>query len=786
MSIRRCQFLSISCATLIVLIQPLQAQLERKKGFTSGKTTGSKHETEQETIAKCLRDLASDDVKRRRRAVYVVGKYKTPEVVAALIKALGDPDDQVRQAALVSLSEEGQVTPQAFRPILNLIKDENVHIRRIASSLLQFIMPRLRLTLQKNPAAEVAPLFAAALEDPDAVVRKNVLSVAHFAIEWLPRSALVHNLEHADREVRLLALQAYVRSQKKTDFVIEDIAPLLNDENGTVRAEAVSALSHAGRDAVPLLVNLIKDKDLEVSIRAMERLLQLRNAHAIEHLQSFLFNEQLPADKRSRLLGYVLMLDEDNIRKVLKQVIDNGPISMKVQAIQMLSGVAAKKLPISYFLDLLELPSSDVRRVVNNVLTQRHSEIDLSDIEKLLRHPAVDVRLTALNLCRMRPGDEISEHVVEALLDENVEIRAKAIEIAAIKGIAEWPLFMQQSLQDPSHEIKQAAVRSLLLRKDQQSRDILMKYLDDAHQSEVAEERILAFSIIEGLKLQSEKTRKILESWLKDPNEILRKKAAQLLTQSSAQDVTLLRNLVTSDNSQVRIHAIRQLAQKRDPEVLPIIKQLVLDDALPLQERVLLVQYLHYFPDQVTGPLTALTKSEQPALQAAAIRSLARLNQNAPAVGFFLNFVDNSEEAVQHAAAYALLLQRNKLTSEQIQELFYKTNSVQFQRTAVQMINRLPQQDQQKMLQTAIKSEDVALKTIALRTAAIYSIPGWRQILIDALNDDNENIQKAAAGGLLIRARQDTSLREILREYQKRCPDPRYAQILKQRLDALK
>ena len=35
-------------------------------------------ETEAQTIAKCLRDLKSDDVDARRRAAMVIGKYRTP------------------------------------------------------------------------------------------------------------------------------------------------------------------------------------------------------------------------------------------------------------------------------------------------------------------------------------------------------------------------------------------------------------------------------------------------------------------------------------------------------------------------------------------------------------------------------------------------------------------------------------------------------------------------------------------------------------------------------------
>ena len=85
--------------------------------------TENVRETEAQTIAKCLRDLKSDDVDARRRAAMIIGKYRTNETEAAVIRCLRDPDRQVRQSALVSLTEERFLPAMARMDIFRLLQE---------------------------------------------------------------------------------------------------------------------------------------------------------------------------------------------------------------------------------------------------------------------------------------------------------------------------------------------------------------------------------------------------------------------------------------------------------------------------------------------------------------------------------------------------------------------------------------------------------------------------------------------------------------------------------------
>ena len=101
-------------------------------------------ESESETIEKCLQDLKSDSIPVRKRAVLILGKYSNPIASKAIIRSLEDYDATIRRSALVSITEK-PITPDAVEPVLKMIGDGDVHIRRIASSFIPEIMRGYRI-----------------------------------------------------------------------------------------------------------------------------------------------------------------------------------------------------------------------------------------------------------------------------------------------------------------------------------------------------------------------------------------------------------------------------------------------------------------------------------------------------------------------------------------------------------------------------------------------------------------------------------------------------------------
>jgi len=72
------------------------------KGWARGNITGlidMKISSNEETL---LSDLKSGDIKKRRDSIRMIGGFKGPKVVAALLDSLSDEDPFVRRQAVVS------------------------------------------------------------------------------------------------------------------------------------------------------------------------------------------------------------------------------------------------------------------------------------------------------------------------------------------------------------------------------------------------------------------------------------------------------------------------------------------------------------------------------------------------------------------------------------------------------------------------------------------------------------------------------------------------------------
>ena len=79
--------------------------------------------------------LQQGDVEERQRAAIALGTEKSPSAVEALIKAIGDEDDFVRDFAVKALGNIGD--SRALDPLVKALNnDQNMLVRRSAAFLL--------------------------------------------------------------------------------------------------------------------------------------------------------------------------------------------------------------------------------------------------------------------------------------------------------------------------------------------------------------------------------------------------------------------------------------------------------------------------------------------------------------------------------------------------------------------------------------------------------------------------------------------------------------------------
>jgi HEAT repeat protein len=460
-------------------------------------------ETEAETIRRCLDDVRSDDVRLRRRAVMILGKYRAPSAMGAVTVCLRDEDAEVRRSAAVAVSEWDVLPAPAQSEVLRLVLDPSVQVRRVASSMLSDILGGrfafvgggvvsedipVVLGSARVPAAQVAEILNAALGDEDLTVRRNVLTAARYAAGVLQREALEPCLRDADREVRILAIQAYAQLRGAEAARGEVLAAAAADVDSLIRREAAQALGRLGAGGFAGLERLATDSDPGVRIRAARELVQLQHPRGLDLLERSMADETIPAEERRGLLVYTGFYGE-SARPLLTRLSTDRSALLRAEALRGLARLAgAEGGGPEFFLPCLEDESPEVRRTAAQSLTRwaaSHRENQgaqawptAAGLGRLLTSVYPDVRILAVRLATALEAPARLDVLTEACLDDDSAVRCEAILHLAILGDAEALALVSRSLDDPKTDVMLAAVRALSVRPTAQSRQLLQAFHD--------------------------------------------------------------------------------------------------------------------------------------------------------------------------------------------------------------------------------------------------------------------------------------------------------------------
>ena len=442
--------------------------------------------------------MRSEDVARRRRAVLILGKYRARPAVEAVVACLRDPDAEVRRSAAVALGEWEVLPPAAQPEVLRLLGDDSVQVRRVASSMLPdvlggrvglgdgiILIGREPLVSGPLPPAskEFAETLNQALQDEDMTVRRNVLTAARFLPGALRRESLEPCLLDADREIRVLAVQAFAQLRGDEAARVEALAKLAGDADNVVRRELARALARLGAAGFAGLERLAEDADPAVRSRAVQELVQLQHPRGLELLERTVLDERIAADERRSLLLYAGFYGE-SVRPLLTRLAGERSAGLRAEAVRGLSRLSAGTGEGPDFLvSCLADESIEVRRTAAQGLTRwvtlnQQSEParpwpTAEETQRWLTSPYSDVRLLAIRLSLRLASAVRLEVLTDALLDDDTAVRCEGIQHLAMLGTAEAISLLARSLDDPDGEVALAAVRAMAARPSAQSRELL-------------------------------------------------------------------------------------------------------------------------------------------------------------------------------------------------------------------------------------------------------------------------------------------------------------------------
>ena len=449
-------------------------------------------ETSSETIQKALRDFQSEDPAIRKRAILILGKYPDERARSALVDALDDPHATVRRNALVSMTEQNWFPTRQLGSVLKLLGDDDVHIRRIASSALPNLRTVLRAALASdfpnaNALARTLGIDDSALEavktafvDSDETVRKNMLTYASLFPGLPGKEALARLLKDGSAEIRVKAV-ALAADTLSADALASACRPLVNDESAAVRRRLVDELARRTTPAnLELLEALSRDDELSIAAAAAEALLRRGKTVSAEIVRNALQATSVDNNLKVRLLFAVRRqaAPGNPYDKLLRDAYTSPQPRIRAAALRARALVLDDKQRRKDALAMLEDPAEAVRTAALTMIKHSASQLAPAELKQLLRNPHADIRRQIVGLSRNLQPEEARELLLELLLDDNTAVRANAIAEFGRRRLPGAHRILRQSLRDDNKTITRAAVVGLINLADPKAADILQTYAE--------------------------------------------------------------------------------------------------------------------------------------------------------------------------------------------------------------------------------------------------------------------------------------------------------------------
>lgn len=247
----------------------------------------------------------------RRRAIIALGRIGYPTAIPPLIDILNaernaeNRNHEIRALAAFALGEiENHYSVEALVTRINPTTESSPLVRAHSIEALG------KIAANKNSAAAlgnygvklVADAIARVLPPPAAQPSPDARLIAEMALTALLRikhpssiEPIIAQLRSQDAEIRWQAANALARVREGIAPAVPALLPLLNDTSALVRMHAARALGVAkAGQAVDALIKLLADKDERVAVNAINALGAIADARAVESLAA-MGNSILPA-----------------------------------------------------------------------------------------------------------------------------------------------------------------------------------------------------------------------------------------------------------------------------------------------------------------------------------------------------------------------------------------------------------------------------------------------------------------------------------------------------------
>ena len=444
-----------------------------------------------DTILKCLGELQNSNIEIRRNAVLVLGKYNSVEAQEALISCLQDKDAQIRLSALVSLGEGTFMPAYVKQAIVPLFVDPNVHIRRIATSMLaklstqQFNLRFIqRSSAKKNPADKLHSLLKKyanqALQDKDYSVRRNILAGSVYFPDFLENKNLMPFFSAEQDEVVILALQVYQRNNVPPKEKLATLATLITHKNPEIRQLAASQLIQLGKEAEPYLLKLRKDPSPNVRFVVIQALLRLGEPELLEDMNNIFSDKEISLEKRVSLVLFLRLYQEKSL-PILNSLRQNEQGALRAAALRTLGMYPVENVTKEMLFKALQDEDPSVRQEAITLLLRRHYRVTETEVAQLLKSPYSDIRQQCLRIIPNTQRNLQQKALLELCIDEDQAVRMHVLQAFPSIRPEGWIDILIASLEDENPAIQKTAVLAMYSLKQPEVLEALKNYYPNCY-----------------------------------------------------------------------------------------------------------------------------------------------------------------------------------------------------------------------------------------------------------------------------------------------------------------
>lgn len=459
--------------------------------------------------------------------------YSESSLKKPILEAIGKIGDVGTVNFLLKvIAEENKLNLMALRALVNIAESEKPRVMKEAERSL--IQKKVRGAF---PRDKLDPLVEHLRKTPRREVRIFILKILGWSGDERAIPILLEFLK--EPEVAEVAAQALADfGPAVTDSVLDTLRNADEDEQVALLLRIIHLIS--GREAVPSVISFLDHQNPEIRRYAIETLGEIPDVSTIEYLLAALDDpdiscQQAAVNSISALVTAYPEVQEATLAKI-KKLLDSGSVPTKINSLSIFVNIKGEGY---------------------------HDELLLAS-----KNEDPQVRQKAVHLMGKFSEERFADQLVLSLADESTAVRLEAIRAIVRLRPEEGLEPLLHALDDDDIWIRTAAAQALGEYRDPSAVDHLKRKLEE----DLPPVKIAA---IEALgKFANGDVKEVLLSRVQSDDPEIQRAALLSLAKVPGDDVTkLLHEALTSEDWRRRAAAALAIGQRGDKKALPLLHE---------------------------------------------------------------------------------------------------------------------------------------------------------------------------------------------------------------------